>query len=98
MVMDSPDACCQSILADLYRARSASWAAACRSTAGPKPISAAAAVPVLRNVRLVGLNDFISVLPWLRLLSVKLEHLPKCYNMSKQAFCRGIYTRRDLMP
>src|SRR6476469_4482193 len=74
-VMVSPEVCCQSILADLYGARSASCAAACRSTAGPKPIRAAAAVPVFRNVRRVGTNDFISlVLPVIRLLPVKLEH------------------------
>jgi hypothetical protein len=31
-----------------------------RSSAGAKPISAEAAVPALRNVRRVGVNDFIS--------------------------------------
>src|SRR3954452_11778566 len=84
-VMVSPDVCCQSILADLYGARSASCAAAWRSIAEPNPISAAAALPVFRKVRLVVLNDFIPFLPWLRLVPVKLGHLRKCYNKSNRA-------------
>src|SRR5690242_19344801 len=84
--MVSPETCCQSILADLYGARSASCAKAWRNRAGPMPISAAAAVPVLRNVRLVGPNGRICCPPLAvlsaRLLPVKLGQWVKCYNKS----------------